>query len=706
MEIIINYIPALSIFISILLSIYVFSKNPSSFSNLSFALAMVSIAVIETGKLFYVFQPWSVKSELWLKVLWSGKIMMSFLWLIFSLVFAREDYKSIIIKWKNVLILIFLSSVTLITIISISGQSVYPSAANDFPGAAIGRLVYYATIYLTLLYVLIIVNFENTFRNAAAPVKTQIKYSIAGIIGTFSYLIYVSSESLLYSFVSLKILLAGSFIIIVLCFMFFFSIIRYRLLDVHVFISRYVIYRSASILAVGIYLLLAGAFLKLTELIGGDEFQYLKPLIIFGAVLLLLLFLFSDRVRRKSQVFINKNFFANKYDYRLVWTRFTEELGDAVTIEKLMPALAEMIAGIMWVEPVSVWLYDEEEQNYNIAGKFNLNSVAVERIKKDDFNNDIFLEDDIINIKSAKNSLKDISESLSQIIGFMKGEVILPLKSKKEILGFIIVGGTITGESLNDEDYDLLRTLSRQSAGIIQSVRLAEKLRVSQQMESITKVTSFVIHDLKNLISSLDILLDNAKEYIDNREFQNDMIETLENTAKKMTVMMEKISTAPDESVYLFKSFNMIEVAATCMEELKLEHNVRVKLIKDFEPQDAIYVWGDEKAIKKVVSNILINALQAIPKNDGKIKISFEKNQLTAILKINDNGIGMNEEFINNSLFKPFRTTKEGGLGIGLYQCRTIINAHNNAELNVKSSVGEGTTFFVKLPVSEEGETN
>lgn len=701
MEITINYIPAFPIFVSIILSIYVFSKNPSSFSNLSFALAMVSIAVIETGKLFYALQPLSVKSDFWLKVLWSGKIMMAFLWLIFSLVFAREDYNAIVLKWKNILILVFLSSIALISIISIREHSVYPSVANDFPGVAIGRPVYYATIYLTLLFVLIIVNFENTFRNAAAPVKAQIKYSIAGIIGTFSYLIYVSSESLLYSFVSLKILLAGSFIIIVLCFMFFFSIIRYRLLDVHVFISRYVIYRSASILAVGIYLLLAGAFLKLTELVGGDEFQYLKPLIIFGAVLLLLLFLFSDRVRRKSQVFINKNFFANKYDYRLVWTRFTEELGDAVTIEKLMPALAEMIAGIMWVEPVSVWLYDEEEQNYNIAGKFNHNSVTVERIKKDDFNDDIFLEDDIINLKSAKYKLNDISATLSEIISFMKGEIILPLKSKKEILGFIIVGGTITGESLNDEDYDLLRTLSRQSAGIIQSVRLAEKLRVSKQMESITKVTSFVIHDLKNLISSLEILLDNAKKYIDNRDFQKDMIETLENTAKKMTVMMEKISTAPDESVYLFEPFNIIEIVATCVEELKLEHNPRVNLIKDFEAQDNIFVLGDEKAIKKVVSNILINALQALPKNEGKIKISFEKNELTAILKVNDNGMGMNEEFINNSLFKPFRTTKEGGLGIGLYQCRTIIHAHKNAELNVKSSVGEGTTFFVKLPVSE-----
>ncbi len=706
MENIINYIPLLSIIISISLSVYVFSKNPSAFSNLSFSLAMISISVIETGKLFYLLNPWSVKSEFWLKILWSGEIMMSFLWLIFSFVFARDDYKTIISKWKYILTAIFIISTGLVVVICALDQSVYPSVVNEFPGAAIGKPLYYATIYLTLIFVLIIVNFENTFRNATAPVKTQIKYAIAGIIGTFSYLIYISSESLLYSFVSLKILLAGSFITITLCFLFFFSIIRYRLLDVHIFISRYVIYRSASILAVGIYLLLAGAFLKLTEIIGGEEFQYLKPLIIFVAVLFLLLFLFSDRIRRKAQVFINKNFFANKYDYRLVWTRFTEELGDAVTIDKLMPALAEMIAGIMWVEPVTVWLYDEDEERFTIAGSFNLKNVSLSRLKKNEFNAEIFSNADIINVKELKKNANAFSPVFSEIINSMRAEAILPLKSKKEVSGFIIVGGTISGEDLNDEDYELLQTLSRQSAGIIQSVRLAEKLRISQQMESISKLTTFVIHDLKNLISSLEILLDNAREYIDNRDFQKDMIETLENTAKKMTIMMEKISTAPNEALYEFTVFNMVKIVSKCVEELKLEDNPRVNLTREYDPETEINVFADEKSVKKVVANILINALQALPKNKGEIKISVVKNKFTAILNIFDNGEGMSKEFMDNSLFKPFKTTKEGGLGIGLYQCRAIINAHKNAELDVESSPGEGTTFSVKLPLSDEGGIN
>ncbi|RMF97038.1 MAG: PEP-CTERM system histidine kinase PrsK [Candidatus Schekmanbacteria bacterium] len=512
---------------------------------------------------------------------------------------------------------------------------------------------------------------------------------------------------LLYSFVSLKILIAGSFIIIIFCMLFIFSIVRYRLLDVNVFISRYVVYRSASILAVGIYLLLAGGLLKLTAIVGGEDFQYIKPIIIFCAVLLFLLFFFSERIRRKAQVFINKNFFANKYDYRLVWTRFTEELGEAVTIDKLMPALAEMIAGIMWVQPVSVWLYDEEEKSFNIAGRFNLSYIPYERISKFDFNEEIFFEKEIVDLKKINNNeLGIFSEKFREIIKSSDTQLVLPLKIKEDLLGFLLIGGTVTGDELNDEDYELLQTLSRQSAGIIQSVRLAEKLRVTQQMESISKITTFVVHDLKNLISSLEVLLDNAKEYIDNKEFQKDMLETLENTGKKMTQMIEKISTASNDSLFVFNTFNLIDIIKISIDELKLDKNPRVKLFKEYDENKVVPVWGDEKAIKKVVSNVLINALQAIPKKDGEIKISIEMNKFAVILKIKDNGAGMSEEFINNYLFKPFKTTKEGGLGIGLYQCRTIINAHRDAELYCESAVGKGTTFFIKLPVSDRGDTN
>ena len=56
----------------------------------------------------------------------------------------------------------------------------------------------------------------------------------------------------------------------------------------------------------------------------------------------------------------------------------------------------------------------------------------------------------------------------------------------------------------------------------------------------------------------------------------------------------------------------------------------------------------------------------------------------------------MSEDFINKRIFKPFTTTKKKGLGIGLYQCKQIIEAHGG-RLEVESQLGEGTTFFVTV---------
>ena len=65
---------------------------------------------------------------------------------------------------------------------------------------------------------------------------------------------------------------------------------------------------------------------------------------------------------------------------------------------------------------------------------------------------------------------------------------------------------------------------------------------------------------------------------------------------------------------------------------------------------------------------------------------------------ISDNGIGMSKEFIEKSLFQPFKTTKKGSFGIGLYQCKAVIEAHNG-KIKVDSEEGKGTIFTVRLPV-------
>jgi hypothetical protein len=68
------------------------------------------------------------------------------------------------------------------------------------------------------------------------------------------------------------------------------------------------------------------------------------------------------------------------------------------------------------------------------------------------------------------------------------------------------------------------------------------------------------------------------------------------------------------------------------------------------------------------------------------------------VFSVSDNGPGMSREFMENSLFRPFKSTKKKGLGIGLYQCKIIVEAHNG-KIEVESEPGRGSTFSIHLPI-------
>jgi signal transduction histidine kinase len=108
-------------------------------------------------------------------------------------------------------------------------------------------------------------------------------------------------------------------------------------------------------------------------------------------------------------------------------------------------------------------------------------------------------------------------------------------------------------------------------------------------------------------------------------------------------------------------------------------------------------VSADRQQLQSVFTNLLFNARDAVDM-DGCITVETSRQGEWIGLSVSDNGCGMTEEFIKNSLFRPFRSTKKKGLGIGMFQSKTIVEAHHG-KINVQSQPGVGTTFRVMLPL-------
>jgi signal transduction histidine kinase len=107
----------------------------------------------------------------------------------------------------------------------------------------------------------------------------------------------------------------------------------------------------------------------------------------------------------------------------------------------------------------------------------------------------------------------------------------------------------------------------------------------------------------------------------------------------------------------------------------------------------------DPEQIQKVVTNLLLNAQDAVT-NGGEIRVATGRRDGWVELTVSDTGCGMSHEVMEKYLFRPFKTTKKQGMGIGLFHSKLIVEAHKG-RIEVESTEGAGSTFRVMLPLAK-----
>ena len=183
---------------------------------------------------------------------------------------------------------------------------------------------------------------------------------------------------------------------------------------------------------------------------------------------------------------------------------------------------------------------------------------------------------------------------------------------------------------------------------------------------------------------------------MDNAQFQQDSLETVRASVKKMEQLVARLSSQNGTLMQNLQDINLNEVVSEVAGRMGQNGlNSKVKLQTDLG--DVPPVLADREQIEKVVENLILNASEAID-DSGSITIKTEAHEDKVILSVSDDGCGMSPEFVEKFLFKPFTSTKKKGLGIGLYHCKTIVEAHQG-RIEVESQEGKGSTFRVILPV-------
>jgi signal transduction histidine kinase len=210
-------------------------------------------------------------------------------------------------------------------------------------------------------------------------------------------------------------------------------------------------------------------------------------------------------------------------------------------------------------------------------------------------------------------------------------------------------------------------------------------------------VDSVIVHDLKNLAFRLSALLQNMDMNYENPLFKTSMMEILADTIGKMDTIVKRFRDHHQQVIIKLR-INLNDVLSAMLNTLPQKTIKQIEINTEFGEVPTI--WGDAFYLREAFTNLVENAVDAMP-DGGTLTLrtwrSDSRRRSRVGVEISDTGIGISQEYLESKLFQPFVTTKDQGMGLGLYTSQQIFAIHHG-HMEVESAPDEGTTFRILFP--------
>jgi putative PEP-CTERM system histidine kinase len=461
-------------------------------------------------------------------------------------------------------------------------------------------------------------------------------------------------------------------------------------------LSRHVAFHSLTLMASGIYLITMALAAYFIRYLGGSWGGVLQIVFLCGSGLTLIVLLFSGQIRARTRVWLSKNFFSYKYDYRLEWLQFTQILasGNSDIPEKITRAVANLAkspAGILWSRT--------EDGTFNLVANWEI-PAPVADIDLVDLSHWLQTHEWIIDLREWRIA-PDIYRNLELptfLAAIPRAWLIIPLLFGDRLQGILLLRESEIVHDLNWEDRDLLKVAGKQAGSHLAQFQADQALVESRQFEAFNRLSAYVIHDLKNILAQLSLMVANAQKHKHNPEFVDDMVSTVSNTVNRMSNLMAQLRSGAGQTEQ--REFELADL----LENVVNQCSLRLPIPELIPSHYKVTLKCDRERLQTVFGHLVQNAQEASDK-DGSIVIRTLRDHDSAVVEIEDNGIGMDDHFVRNRLFKPFDSTKGlTGMGIGAFESRDFIRSIGG-NINVESTPGQGSVFRVRIPCAPERES-
>jgi putative PEP-CTERM system histidine kinase len=576
-----------------------------------------------------------------------------------------------------------------LAVVSLAGALLLPGAPLPInPGSlhsASGLLLACAGLILT----------EQVVRNASPGSSHGLRLLIVGVGGQFAYDLFLFSQAQLLGEVDPAAWALRGLVVAALALPVGFSFRHLPASEPRVFISRHVVFYTSAFVGLGLYLcfMALGGFLVREH--GGGWGNALQVLFLGGAAAVLISLLISESPLRRLRVFISKHFYRTKYDHRAAWLQFVQTLsagGEPDPRRTAINAMAQLLGS-----PGGLLVMHEDSGNRFVAQAAwpeDLGSFA-ERTG-------IAAGADLPRFLADRQWVVDLTEyaEFPERYGALElpswlapggaWRIVTPLLVGSRLLGFVVLRAPPPPFSMTYEDRDLLKTAGRHVAVQLAQQQADEKLAQGRQFDAYNRFAAFVMHDLKNSVAQLQLLVANAARHRHDPEFVEDAISTISNAVERMTRLIEQLQGREVAGTH-----RVVDLAAVTRAAVQ-RAQARRPAVRISGGLDGATVEADPERLTTILDHVIRNAQDATPPN-GSVELLLSVDDGKAQMTVSDNGAGMDAEFVRQRLFRPFDTTKGSkGMGIGAYQVREYVRSLGG-EVDVQSTPGVGTQFCIRL---------
>lgn len=530
------------------------------------------------------------------------------------------------------------------------------------------------------------------YRHVQPKMRWVVKPLCLALASIFGFDFFLFVDALLFGRINADIWIArgiANFLVVPLIAA---AILRNRLGTIDVYVSRKVVVWSITMLATAVSLLVVAGASYIVRRTSADWGRALQIELFFGMGLLLAVLLSSARFQSRLKVLVAKHLFPYRYDYREEWLRFTATLTTDSPVQSLQErtivALADLVespGGVLWVLG--------SDSRFRAAASLNVQRPSGETARYDRFARFLERTGWIVCMRESPcfpERYKHLTIP-AWLASLPEAWLVVPLLSGTQLVGIVIL---VTPRAPIDVDWevrDLLKAAGRAAASYIAQMQMTEALLESRKFDAFNRMSAFVVHDLKNLVAQLSLLVANAARHRDNPEFQRDMLSTVEHVIGRMKSLLLQLRAGATPSDPL-KAVDLTKVVQRIC-DIKLGGRSPIEL--DAAP--GVLALGHEERLERVIGHLVQNALDATAEG-GRVAVRLAQEPSRAIVTIADEGVGMSPAFISEKLYKPFQTTKSTGTGLGVYESSQYLSTLGG-RIEFDSKEGAGTRVRVVLPL-------